>query len=181
MLVEVDQQVKETTGKPVTLAIASVGSQILGAMIPTCSNICLGVGSFAHSVVAHFKSNDPTAYVATVEPTEAACLSASLNSGKIVPVETGNTIMNGMNCGTVSTIAWPFLRDGVDASVIISDIDAHQAVLYLADHGVKGGPCGAAPLVALRKLKSEGHLNIGPDSVVVLFCTEGAREYPVPQ
>lgn len=89
--------------------------------------------------------------------------------------------MNGMNCGTVSTIAWPFLRDGVDASVVISDIDAHQAVLYLADQGVNGGPCGAAPLVALRKLKKDGILNLGPDSVVVLFCTEGTRGYPVPQ
>jgi diaminopropionate ammonia-lyase len=164
MLMEVDQQVQEATGKAVTLAVASVG-----------------VGSWAHSVVAHFKSKEPPSYVATVEPTEAACLNTSLNAGKIVPIQTGDTIMNGMNCGTVSTIAWPFLRDGVDANVVISDVEAHEAVLYLGDHGVKGGPCGAAPLVALRKLKNEGDLHLGPNSVVVLFCTEGAREYLVPQ
>jgi len=115
-----------------------------------------------------------------VEPTAAACLSTSLDADRIVPIQTGDTIMNGMNCGTVSTIAWPFLRDGVDASVVITDVDAHKAVVYLGKHGVKGGPCGAAPLVALRRLKEEGHFDLGPASIVVLFCTEGAREYPIP-
>ncbi|KAF2436135.1 tryptophan synthase beta subunit-like PLP-dependent enzyme [Tothia fuscella] len=163
MLMEVDQQVAEAVSEPVTLAIASVG-----------------VGSWAHSVVAHFKSKELTAYVATVESTAAPCLNTSLNAGQIVPVETGETIMNGMNCGTVSSIAWSFLRDGVDASVVIPDIDAHEALLYLNNHGVSAGPCGAAPLVALLELKEKSHLDLGPNSIVVLFCTEGAREYAIP-
>jgi diaminopropionate ammonia-lyase len=163
MLAEVDQKLEADGPGPATLAIASVG-----------------VGSWAHSVVAHYKAKSPSASVVTVEPTAAACLNTSLKAGKIVPIGTGDTIMNGMNCGTVSLIAWPYLKDGVDASVVIDDIDAHQAVLDLNAHGVKPGPCGAAPLAALRKLKAEGTLELGEKDVVVLYCTEGARDYPVP-
>lgn len=164
ILEEVDQQVEEALGsKSVTLGIASVGC-----------------GSWAHSVVAHYKNKSPPALVATVEPSAAPCLNESLAAGKNMPIEIGTTIMNGMSGGTVSTLAWPFLRQGVDASVVIDDIDAHQALLYLTDHGVKAGPCGAAPLAALRKLKQTNSLDIGPESVVVLFCSEGARDYPVP-
>lgn len=163
MLTETDRQAQTITGKPVTLAIASVG-----------------VGSWAQAVVMHYKSKKPPASVATVEPETAACLQTSLNAGKIVPIETGHTIMCGMNCGTVSSIAWPFLQDGVDASVIITDAESHESVQYLHNHGVKGGPCGAAPLSALRKLVRDGKLQLGAESVVVLFCTEGARSYDIP-
>jgi diaminopropionate ammonia-lyase len=165
MLQEVDEQVLTLTDKkPVTVAIASVG-----------------VGSWAHSVVSHYKSNTtPSTSVITVEASAAPCLNTSLKANRIVPIGTGETIMNGMNCGTVSTIAWPYLRDGVDASVVIEDKEAHESVLYLNGNGVKGGPCGAAPLVALKKIVQDGSVKLGDEDVVVLFCTEGYREYVVP-
>jgi diaminopropionate ammonia-lyase len=164
MLAEVDQQLAAHGSPPATLAVASVG-----------------VGSWAHAVVAHYKAKSLPAAVVTVEPTAAACLNTSLKAGEIVPIEIGDTIMKGMNCGTVSTIAWPYLRGGVDASVVIQDMDAHLAVQYLEGQGIKAGPCGAAPLAALKRIKLEGVLGLGEDDIVVLFCTEGAREYPVPE
>lgn len=85
-----------------------------------------------------------------------------------------------MNCGTVSTNCWPSLKTGVHASVIVNDLEAHRSVQYLQDHGVNAGPCGAAPLAALRKLHKRGFLQTGPEQVVVLFSTEGMREYVVP-
>lgn len=163
MLEEVDAQLQAAINSPATHAIASVG-----------------VGSWAHAVVAHYKSKDPTVAVATVEPKTANCLTTSLDAGKVVSVKTDITIMNGMNCGTVSDIAWPYLRDGVDASVTVSEMQAHEAVLYLKSYGVNAGPCGAAPLAALRELKSLGWLGLEPQSVVVLYCTEAAREYEEP-
>lgn len=163
MLAEVDQQLEEQGEASATMAVASVG-----------------VGSWAHAVVAHCKSSSHPAKVITVEPTAAACLNTSLKAGKIVPIETGDTIMNGMNCGTVSQIAWPYLRDGVDASVIVGEMEAHKAVLELNDMGVKPGPCGAATLAALRKAVKEKAVELGKEDVVVLYCTEGARDYPVP-
>ncbi|GME39982.1 putative diaminopropionate ammonia-lyase [Neofusicoccum parvum] len=167
MLRETDRQVLELTGRPATCAVASVG-----------------VGSWAQAVTAHYKSKQPSATVVTAEPTAAACLQTSLRAGKIVPIRTGDTIMCGMNCGTVSSLAWPVLRDGVDASVSISDLESHKAVQALHSGGVAGGPCGAAPLATLRKLSRDSTvksaLGLGSESVLVLFCTEGARPYNVP-
>jgi diaminopropionate ammonia-lyase len=85
-----------------------------------------------------------------------------------------------MNCGTVSTNCWPSLKAGVYASVIVNDLEAHRSVQYLQNHGVNTGPCGAAPFAALRKLHERGFLQTGPEQVVVLFSTEGMREYVVP-
>lgn len=86
-----------------------------------------------------------------------------------------------MNCGTVSTNCWPSLKSGVYASVIVNDLEAHHSVRYLQDHSVNAGPCGAAPLAALRKLYKRGLLQKDPDTVVVLFSTEGNREYVIPE
>lgn len=164
MLAEVDEQVTQFSGKPVTHAFASVG-----------------VGSWAHAMTAHYKSKEPAATVVTVEPDTAACLKTSLEKGEITTIETGNSIMAGMNCGTVSMIAWPTLREGVDAAVTVADVESHEAVQYLHEHGVEAGPCGAAPLAALQRLSEIGELALGANSVVVLFSTEGARGYPTPK
>ena len=171
MLAEVDEQLASYGSGPATLAIASVG-----------------VGSWAQAVAQHYKSKEPAGMVATVEPMTAACLKASLEAGQDTAVKTGDTIMCGMNCGTVSSIAWPVLCAGVDASVVVSEVEAHEAVTYISAVDVRVqsisslsvGPCGAAPLAALRKLHKFGALKLGADSVVVLFSTEGYRDYVAP-
>ncbi|KAF2445486.1 tryptophan synthase beta subunit-like PLP-dependent enzyme [Karstenula rhodostoma CBS 690.94] len=163
MLTETDEQLRDLGVGPVTHAIASVG-----------------VGSWAQAVAMHYKSTTPSAAVIAVEPGTAACLKTSLGAGKITPITTGKSIMNGMNCGTVSYTAWEVLRHGVDACVEVTDAEAHHDLQYLHSQGVKNGPCGAAPVSALRRLIEEKRLGLGRDSVVVLFSTEGAREYPVP-
>lgn len=90
--------------------------------------------------------------------------------------------MAGMNCGTVSPIAWPTLQAGVDASVTVSEMEAHEAVVELGQSGIEAGPCGAATLAGLRKLASEWRdvTGLHERSVVVLLCTEGMREYEIP-
>jgi diaminopropionate ammonia-lyase len=164
MLIETDQQLQELDIGPATHAIASVG-----------------VGSWAQAVSMHYKSKNPSAYVVAVEPDTAASLQTSLMAGKITPIETGHTIMDGMNCGTVSYTAWEILKNGMDASVEVSDPEAHYDLQCLHVQGVKNGPCGAAPLSALRRLVQEEKLGLGEQSIVVLFSTEGAREYVVPK
>jgi diaminopropionate ammonia-lyase len=164
MLAEADRQLQELVGKPPTHVFASVG-----------------VGSWAQAVCMHYKADERRATAVAVEPEKAACLQTSLKAGKIIPISTGETIMNGMNCGTVSFTAWPVLQKGVDVSLAVSDLEAHRDVQYLHAHGVHCGPCGAAPLSALRRLAQSGeHGGLSKDSVVVLFSTEGAREYEVP-
>ncbi|KAL9623071.1 MAG: hypothetical protein Q9160_002585 [Pyrenula sp. 1 TL-2023] len=91
--------------------------------------------------------------------------------------------MAGLDCGTVSTIAWPLLRDGVDASLSVSDFEAHEALNILKSQDVMVGPCGASPLAALRRLETvdKEALELNESSVVVLLCTEGPRKYPCPR
>ncbi|KAK6006812.1 hypothetical protein QM012_005820 [Aureobasidium pullulans] len=163
MHAEVDRQLEEACGKRPSLCIASVG-----------------VGSWAQSVVSHYTGHGSDTKVVTVESEAAPCLMESLHNARIVSVETGSTIMDGTNCGTVSTNCWPSLKSGVYASVIVSDLEAHHDVLYLQAHGVNAGPCGAAPLAALRKLHERGVLQEDSDAAVVLFSTEGHRDYILP-
>ncbi|KAI0206823.1 pyridoxal-phosphate dependent enzyme family protein [Astrocystis sublimbata] len=171
MLAEADQQVLQATGqKAATHAIVPCGA-----------------GSVAESVTAHYKAPGRTsrAAIIAVEPTDAACLQASLKAGKSVTVQTRETIMNGLNCGTLSTTAWPVLKDGIDASVTISDAEAHTSLQELKAASITSGPCGAAALAALRSVcaddKMRATLGLDEHSVVVLYCTEGPREYAIPR
>ena len=85
--------------------------------------------------------------------------------------------MAGLNCGTVSSTAWPVLRDGCDATVAVGDEDALRAVADLAELGVSSGPSGAASLAGIRAALSERErreaLGLRDDAVVVLLSTEG--------
>lgn len=143
----------------------------------------IGVGSLGHAVVSFAKSKGRGAGVIAVEPINAACLHHSLRIGNNRTITTTATIMAGMNCGTISPISWPILQQGVDASVTISEWEAHQAVQYLHKHGINAGPCGAGTLAALRKIAAGNPEAVGlcADSVVVLLSTEGIREYVVPK
>lgn len=142
----------------------------------------VGVGSIAQAVTQHFKDSERAtgqARVISVEPTTAASLKTSLESGAISTIPTDDTIMCGMNCGTVSTTAWPVLKAGLDASVIVTDAEADNAVQDLKAMGVNAGPCGASTLAALRRTVAEkrDELGLNRTASVILFCTEGPREY----
>ncbi|KAI1280214.1 pyridoxal-phosphate dependent enzyme family protein [Xylaria sp. FL0933] len=170
MLAEADQQVLEATGQQAATH----------AIVPC------GAGSVSEAVTAHYKApgRESRAAVIAVEPTSAACLQESLKAGQSVTFQTEDTIMNGLNCGTLSTTAWPVLKSGIDVSTVVSDVESHVAVQELQDAGIFAGPCGAATLAALRKVCAEADVKakqgLDENSVVVLFCTEGLREYPIP-
>ncbi|KAK0834375.1 hypothetical protein LTR03_014354 [Friedmanniomyces endolithicus] len=162
-----------------------VVAQTDGASLPVLAVASVGVGSWAHSVVSHYHTSSPRHggnKIVTVEPIAAACFKESLQCNAITPIRTGHTIMNGMNCGTASTIAWPVLRDGVYAAVTVNDWESHGCVQELQALDANAGPCGAATLAALRKVCNEQM--IGKEErkamCVVLFSTEGRREYDVP-
>jgi len=87
--------------------------------------------------------------------------------------------MCGMNCGTVSSIAWPLLKHGVDASITVSDKDAESSRCKLSDNGFQVGPCSAATLAAISKIckspVAKDALDLNGESTVVLLATEGPR------
>ncbi|CAK7272651.1 hypothetical protein SEPCBS57363_005236 [Sporothrix epigloea] len=248
MLVETDEQVLEATdGLVATHVVVPVGAGSIGQAVTAHyrKHVHEGDGGTA-SRDAHDESTPPASHaegvrdgreelpdkqrrrtaVLAVEADTAACLRASLAVGRRVTVATADTIMCGLNCGTLSQTAWPILQAGVDFCVAVSDRQAHVAVQQLwnvdtsaivddgdtdttsaeasrrgskgnaanarikkprvieaaAAGGIAAGPCGAATLAGLRKMCFEARdvLKLDSESVVVLFCTEGSREYVVP-
>ena len=154
-----------------------------GADRPGLVVVPAGVGSLAQAVVTHYRSRIGGRRTAllSVEPLAAACVLASLERDELVSIDTGQTVMAGLNCGTPSSIAWPYLRNGLDAAVAISDADAGRAAADLAALGVGSGPCGAAALGAARAaLTGERRAQLAVDraSTVVLLSTEGPTANP---
>jgi diaminopropionate ammonia-lyase len=158
-----------------------------GAGPPDLAAIPVGVGSLAQAVVGHYRSRASRAGPAllAVEPEAASWVVASLSRGEPVSVATRDTIMAGLNCGTPSSLAWPYLHNGLDAAVTVTDAESTRAVGDLAAAGVSAGPCGAAPLAGLRAaLTGDGaderraDLGLGPAATVVLLSTEGSAANP---
>ena len=66
--------------------------------------------------------------------------------------------MAGLNCGTVSKIAWPILKNGLKGAISIKDNLVEEAMKVLAhpldeDTPIISGESGASPLAAIIGLK----------------------------
>jgi diaminopropionate ammonia-lyase len=170
LFAEIDQQVRDVHLAGPDLVIVPVG-----------------VGSLLQAAISHYRS-DPSATgtaLMSVEPAAAAFVAPSLAAGGPVTVPTGSTVMAGLNCGTPSSLAWPFIAGGLDAAVAVSDAEDVRAAHDLTTLGVPAGPCGAAGLAAARfALAGPGsggrrtHLGVDGDSCVVLLVTEGSAANP---
>ncbi|MGA7227898.1 MAG: pyridoxal-phosphate dependent enzyme [Acidimicrobiia bacterium] len=142
-----------------------------------------GVGSLLQAAITHYRS-DPARLATTVvsvEPNGAACVRTSVEAGRPVTVETGHTVMTGLNCGTMSSMAWAYVKRGLDGCVTVTDAEAITAARRLNALGVDAGPCGAAPLAALRVLyesEDTGRLALSEETTIVLLVTEGAEANP---
>jgi diaminopropionate ammonia-lyase len=139
----------------------------------------VGVGSLASAAVLDL---GPKTRVVGVEPERAACGLAALETGRVVTISgPHDSIMAGLNCGTLSTTAFPVLRDGLAGMVAIEDRWAEEAMRRLAAENVRAGETGAAGVAALLALAdaSEGTraaLGLGPDACVLLISTEGPTD-----
>ncbi|CCH78349.1 Diaminopropionate ammonia-lyase [Nostocoides japonicum T1-X7] len=158
--------------------LAEIDEQLGGA--PDLLAVPVGVGSLAQAVVNHYRRPDAAhARVLSVEPDTAACVLASLVEGRPATVDTAATVMAGLNCGTISSLAWPVLRDGCDAAITVTDAEALRASADLADLGVSSGACGAATLAGVRAALAHtdrrAALGLPADATVVLLNTEGRR------
>jgi diaminopropionate ammonia-lyase len=183
---------------------AEIDAQLSAAGVPAVDlvSVQVGVGSLAQAAVAHYRSSALAASarprLLCVEPDTAACVLRSLADGALVSVPTDSTVMNGLNCGTPSSIAWPYLRGGLDAAIAVTDDEAREAIASLTSAGVSAGPSGAAGLAGLRAVLTGPNaaarrrdlglgpdLRLGPDlgpdngnggdkpPVAVCICTEG--------
>ncbi len=149
-----------------------------------------GVGSLAWAAVRYYcRAEAPRPpLLVVVEPVEADCLLESITSpkGELRSTQgSQNTIMAGLNCGTPSFLAWPWLRSGADLFLAVDDDFAVAAMRRLArplagDPPVVAGEAGAAGLAGLMALCTEGEmvgarsaLGLSARSAVLVINTEG--------
>jgi diaminopropionate ammonia-lyase len=118
-----------------------------------------------------------------VEPELAACLLASAMAGQPVniPIEQ-ETVMAGLSCGEPSLLAWEILDEGADAFMAVPDHAAEATMRLLADgtggdapivagESAVAGLAGAITLAAVPTFQNA--LDLGPDSRILVFGTEG--------
>jgi len=166
---------------------AELDSQLAaaGAGAPALVAVPVGVGSLAQAAVAHYRAHGGqggVTAVLSVEPDTAACLLASMRAGRPTTIPTANTIMAGLNCGTISSIAWPYFSGGLDAAVAVTDDASRRASADLAAVGISSGPSGASSLAGARAAltgsgseERRAEVGVDPASVIVLLSTEAAH------
>ena len=149
-----------------------------------------GVGALAAAAAAYYcrlYSGKRPALV-SVEPTGADCLQQSLAGADGVPVvATGplESIMAGLNCGTLSDAAWPIIRDTYTAALTIGDSWSRHAMSTYwrprkGDPQVVSGESGAAALGGLLALcrdqglaEARERLPLSRSTTVLVLNTEG--------
>ncbi len=148
-----------------------------------------GVGALAAAAARYYNveyTANPVKLI-SVEPTSTACMLESIKSANGDPrTVTGefDTIMAGLNCGTPSPVAWPYVKHGFDAFMTITDdqcLNAMRAFYYPAesDPRIIAGESGAAGLAAVTALRESRELKevsqslgLNQSSRVLLLNTE---------
>lgn len=145
---------------------------------PTVVPLQIGVGGMATAAIRHIRRTDDTATLIGVEPTEAACTLAALRAGEAVTIDGEfRTEMVGLNCGTASPIAYPFLAAGLDATITIDDGWAELAMRLLAAEGHEVGASGASALGGLLALADHPARDLlHPTDRVLVLTTEGVTD-----
>ena len=152
---------------------------------PTLVVAQIGGGSFAAAAVRHYRRGlQAPPRIVGIEPECAASTLASMEAGHVVAVPgPHNSIMSGLNCGTVSMVAWPVLKAGIDCFVGIGDERVGEAMRFLARAGVTAGETGASGAACLLELLNgpqaemvRQRLHIGLSTRVLLISTEGATD-----
>ncbi|MFH0881726.1 MAG: diaminopropionate ammonia-lyase [bacterium] len=145
-----------------------------------------GVGALLGTVVRHLRypGNGGTTRIVTVEPLGAECALESLAARRSVSVVgPAETVMAGLNCGTLGLgILDPLLR-GVDAAIAIDDVWAIRALRRLHGLDLPVGESGAASLAGLWALMKDPaldslrkRLGVTPTSTALVFLTEGITD-----
>lgn len=155
----------------------------LGEATPDLVVVQVGVGALAAAAARHYRRPgvEHSPALVAVEPVTSACMLAAMEAGRIVTIPgPHDSIMAGLNCGTASVVAWPYVSSGYDAFIAIDDERAREGMRALAEVGVLSGETGAAGLGGLTELLempgARDRLGAGPSTSVLVLSTEGATD-----
>ena len=143
-----------------------------------------GVGGMAAAMVAGIaRYLNYIPQIIIVEPDSAACVLASIKTGKVEKISIDKeSIMGGMSCGEVSLVPWEILKNSVHFCVTVSDDYVSKTVKSLAnrefsDEKIVGGECSTPGVTSLIGLSNDYEIrkkiNLNEDSNVLLFGCEG--------
>ncbi|KJY73134.1 diaminopropionate ammonia-lyase [Vibrio coralliilyticus] len=170
-----------------TAMLAEIVEQLDGT-IPSHVFVQGGVGGLASAVCGYFWDlwGEKRPRFVIVEPEQANCLQKSAKAGEPVVVEGDlDTLMAGLACGEVSTLAWEILKNGADDFMTLSEEAVPQAMRLLAggyqsDTAVEAGesavPGLAAAIIASEDADFSQALGLNSESRVLVIGTEGATD-----
>jgi diaminopropionate ammonia-lyase len=167
-----------------TVMLAEAVEQMQGS-IPTHVFIQAGVGGLAAAVCAYFwelwAEQRPRFII--VEPEQANCLQQSARAGKAVAVEGDlDTLMAGLSCGEVSTLAWEILKPGANDFMTVSEDAVAPCMRLLAngDPAIEAGESAVAGIAALIAARDDAEmstiLDLDESSRIFVIGTEGATD-----
>ena len=146
-----------------------------------------GVGGMAAAIIAGFaKLSKNIPQFVVVEPENADCVFQSIKNNKPTTVDIKKeTVMGGMSCGDISSIAWEILKNSANYCLTIPDEAVSTAVALLAearlsDEKIIGGECAVPGVIALigsfNNKEYLDKLKLNVKSNVLLFGCEGLTD-----
>jgi diaminopropionate ammonia-lyase len=170
-----------------SVMVAEIVAQITDEL-PTHVFVQGGVGGLAATVCEYFRIayGDQTPKFIVVEPELAPCLYLSAEAEQATAVDVvEETVMAGLSCGKVSSVAWPVLFHYANDFLTIPDTLVAPTMTILADpfgddDSIVAGESAVAGLAgfiaATQCEKLKRILNLQPDSRVLVIGTEGATD-----
>jgi diaminopropionate ammonia-lyase len=146
-----------------------------------------GVGGMAAAMIAGFaKLSKTIPQFIIIEPENADCVFQSIKNNEPTTVDIKKeTVMGGMSCGDVSSIAWEILKNSANYCLTIPDEAISTAVALLAekrlsDEKIIGGECAVPGVIALigsfNNKEYLDKLELNEQSSVLLFGCEGLTD-----
>ena len=147
-----------------------------------------GVGGMAAAAIAGFAkySNNLPCFI-TVEPKDAECVLQSIKNKKPTSINIQKeSIMGGMSCGDVSSLAWEILKHSTNYSISISDEAVATTVALLkqkefSNYEIIAGECGVPGVISLISAIKDKNicekLKLNSQSNVLLIGCEGLTDF----
>ena len=113
-------------------------------------DVATGQGTIAMEIIKEL----PNIKVIGVEPAEAACMKASLSAGKVVTLDSANTIADGTAVKTPGSNIFPYIQKNIDDIITIEDDELIDAFLDMVEnHKLVAENSGLLTIAALKHLK----------------------------
>jgi threonine dehydratase len=130
----------------------------------------IGGGGIISGIAVALKALNPSLHVIGVEAAAAPAAYRSREMGEVTPIESTETIADGIAVQRIGDLTFPLIEEYVDDIVIVEEEEIASAVLLLLERErtvVEGA--GATPVAALVS----GRIPLGDDDVVTAVLCGG--------